>query len=320
VRNDRPGCPRSDDRRRGRPVPCPVFAWLLWLAIALLVWLDAPLAPALPLVRADFGVSAAILVISFLGSLFGLFGGKVDKNTKRALEGMRDIITSIGKTVAEFARDTASVLGSVWGFFRKLWDRVLLPMLQRLDRYVVRLFKWLRDTFGPIISFLQEVRRKILAFYDKWFRPIFDTIDVFRRILGIFSLFGFEWSRKLDQALAELQDRLLAPIRLVLEKVNQVIDIVDRIVTLDGLVQRVTLIRSLLKYQKDALNVWWQSVHRPLTPDQQQEYQRPLQTRTIAAVNDDARAYVLLGGGPDRARIDEHVADLVLRMRGVSTL
>lgn len=277
-----------------------------WLA---LTWLDARTPAPAGVLRADFGVSAGILIISFLGGLFGLFGGKIDKNVKRALEGLRSIITAIGQTAAEFARDTASVFGTVLGLLRKFWDRILFPLIRRLDGYVVRLFKWLRDTFGPIIEFLREVRRKILDFYNKWFRPIFDTIDAIRRVLGVLSFFGLSWARELDAKLAALQDALMRPIRLLLEKLNEVIDIVDRIMTLDGLLQRITLLRSVARDVGRIGAIWHAAHSKPLTPAEKDAIGRENPWPTSAQILVGSRLYVETGEGPQSGLIAELVLD-----------
>ena len=296
-----------------------IRALLLALVGLALVWLDTRTPAPAGILRADFGITTGVIVVTALANLFRLFGGKIDKNVKRALEGMRDIITNVGRTLAEFARDTAGVFATVFGFLRKFWDRVLLPMLRRLDGAITRIFKWLRDTFGPIIEALIWIRRKILEFYDKWFRPIFDTIDAIRRILGIFSLFGLEWSRKLDAKLAELEDALMRPIRTVLTTLNEVIGWVDRIITLDGFLQRVTLLRSLLRYERDMWKVWWESIRQreaekgPIRPG-------AIATREPRASAREVATYARAGEDPDRARIRESVLDVQLALRGARPL
>lgn len=286
--------------------------------IVLLLVLALP-APAFAQVDGGSLVTGAIAVINFLGGLFGFGGSGLNSEARRALNNLSDTIRSIGREVAERLRDVAMFFASVWAMFRKLWARVLLPMLQRLDRYITRIFTWLRDTFGPIIDALVWLRRKILEFYDRWFRPILDTIDAIRGVLRIFSFFGLDWARRLDAALAEIQDRINQAFTVVMSRLNEVIDWVDRIVTLDGLLQRVTLLRSLLRYERDMWKVWWESIR------QREAEKGPIPRRELAAVTPaqtsaTVREYALVHGGADANRIDEHVADLVLTLRGIRPL
>ena len=288
-----------------------------WIAVAGILAATVREAPAPAIVRADFGVSAAILVISFLGNLFGLFGGGVNRATKRALEGMRDVITNIGREIANFARDTAAVFATVWGILRKFWARVLLPLILRLDRYIDRIFKWLRDTFGPVIEALLWIRRKIMEFYDKWLAPIFDTIDVLRRILGIFSLFGLEWSRKLDAALAELQERLTLAIARVLGRLNEVIDVIDTITTRDRLFQRIAFLGTL---ERDLLYIWRafnNGQSKPLTDEERRAAAAAGVYRSGEQVIEESRLYLRTGDGPNASSIAEWVRELDLRLSRV---
>lgn len=263
ARRQAAGAARQDGRRRRLVTPGQAIA--VWVGLAILLALDRRLAPALELTRADFGTSPVGAIVSVIGAFAGLFRGGSSSSTFGLLVGMRDVVTGIGRGIAEFARDVGVVFASVWAFIRKFWTRVLRPMLERLDGYITRIAKWLRDTFGPVIEFLQGVRNWILKFYAKWLGPIFDTIDIFRRILSIFSLFGLEWSRKLDAKLAELEDVLRRPIELALREINKVIGIIDRIVTLDGLLQRLTLIRSIGRDVRYVFNTLHNSRSNPLT-------------------------------------------------------
>lgn len=273
------------------------------------VWLARELAPA-----------AGDVSHAFLGALVAgigaVFGWLADKAVTLAVT-MYHVTVLIGRHLWDFATRVAGVFRGVGQLLARFWASVLRPFVVNVWEGFLRLKRFLEETFGPILRFLESVRREILKFYEKWFRPIFDTIEILRRSLQILERLGLEWARELDAKLAELEGRLLAPIRFALLKINEAIEIVDRIMTLDGLIQRVTLIGSLIRYQADALKVWWQSIHKPLEGEKKSEYERPLETRPIATVAADYRAYVIDGGGPDATRIDEHARDYALRLRAI---
>jgi len=313
-------------RHAGETVTHPLFRWrtlawrvAVWLALGAAAAFDALVPSPHAALQADFGVDVGRALVNFGALLLGIFGGRIDKAVKRALETMRDAIVKIVETLAAFAAQTGTLFARVAGLLRRFWTRALLPLLRRLDDWALRVQRWLRDTFGPILRFLLEVRRRLLEFYAKWFRPIFDTIDVIRRILGLLSVLHLDFARKLDQKLAELERRLRLPLEVVIRKINEAIDVVDAIIDANGFFRRLALIRSLVRYQKDALKVWWQSVHRPLAGVKREEYESPPRLRPIDAVATDYRQYVIEGGGPDAARIDEHARDYALRL-GALTL
>lgn len=264
-----------------------------------------------------FGERAATNIISIVASLFGLFFGGVDRNTKRALEATRAAQVDTANELASFAVETGGWLARLVGFLRHAWSGVILALLKKLDHAILALADWLKRTLGPLLKFLRDVRKHIMDIYNKYFRPIFDTIEVFRKVLQLAGFLGIEAAKKLDQKLAELERRLRLPIDAIIRKVNEVIDVVDRVMTLDGFLQRYTLVRSLVLYQRDALKVWWSSIHRPMTAQQRAAYAAPLQTRSLATVGDEMRAYVVDHDGPDVGRIDEHTQDLMIRLRAL---
>jgi len=263
----------------------------------------------------DFGSGRGNIVTDAARFLWGLFGGGIDKNVKRALEGLRDSFSDMADALAEFFGDVAMVLATVWSFSRKLWDRVLLPVLQKLDTWITRVFAWLKDTFGPIIEALLWLRKKILDFYAKWLAPIFDTLDVLRRILGIFSLFGLEWSKRLDRALAEIQGKLEAGIARVVGEINRVIGVVDRIVTLDGLLQRVTLLRTMIRDVTAVWNIVYNADAPTVTEADRARIRSGGDARPAAVVVTETKAFLRTGQGPLAPHVAVGVDTAVRYMR-----
>lgn len=225
----------------------------------------------------------------------------------------------VGSSLVRFATGLGGILGKVYGLLRDFWSGVLKPFVNFVWRNIERVHTWLKTTLGPAFKFVEMLRRRLLEIYDRYFRPIFDTIELVRRTLQLLSVFRLEWARELDRKLAEIEDRLLWPIREAMFRLNQVSDWLNRVIGLDGLFQRVTLIRSLMKYHRDATAIWWRSVHRPLVGEKRAEYQRPMETTPIAVAATDYRAYVADRSGPSAARINEHARDYAIRLRGLVT-
>jgi hypothetical protein len=92
---------------------------------------------------------------------------------------------------------------------------------------------------------------------------------------------------------------------------------VNRVVTADGLFQRLALVRSALKYERDFWGVWWTSIGKRET-ERRRDPAAPREPRTLDDAAKDLRAYVISGDGPDAARTDEHAADLALRLLGTT--
>lgn len=204
-------------------------------------------------------------VQGIIAGLGNLFRGKVDGATKFSLLALRVAIAGLAEQLTNYATETTGKQSSGAGILIRLWDAVLLPFFQKADRRILKIYNWLKDTFGPVISALLWIRKHIIKFYDHWFKPIFDTIDAVRGILRIMGLLHIDVARKLDEKLARLEARILAPLRIALQTINQLIDWTQRIIDGDGFFQRYTLVRSLLKHERDMWQVWWTSIHRSET-------------------------------------------------------
>jgi hypothetical protein len=151
-------------------------------------------------------------------------------------------------------------LRAAWQFFELSYEKVIKPAFTKFWRWFDKFRKWLDDTFGPTLAWLRRLREHLLRFWATWVRPWLDFIDVTRRVLRVLSSLGLKWARELDKRLGELEEKIERPFRLLIAKVNEVINLVNRVITLDGLLTRLALIRSLerdYKYAwRAAVNPW----------------------------------------------------------------
>jgi hypothetical protein len=215
------------------------YSIAIWGAIALLAWLDAYHNPIQVETRQAFiGV-----VIAGIGAVFTWLA---DKAVTVAVT-LAQAAVMIGTAIAHFARLVAGVFVRSWSFLGNLWTDVLRPFVGWAWQQVERLAAWLKDTLGPVLKFLDKVRTEIDRIYQRWLRPIFDTIEITRRILQLLAFLRIQWARELDAKLADLEARLLAPVRDLYRLVNLASEWVNRVITLDGLFQRLTLIRSMIR-------------------------------------------------------------------------
>jgi hypothetical protein len=223
----------------------------LAIAGALLAWLvlgDDAGRGADGVLYADFGISAAVgAIVSILSGLFGLFRGKQDTGSKLAFEGLRGSITEMGRSFLSSIVDVAGKLAAIIGTFIRFVQKTFARLYEQLAKLVTRIARILDRIFGPIIDFLDKIRGHLKKFYDKVLRPIIDTIEMVRSFLRLLSLFGIEWSKKLDAQLGQLEQYILAPFEFLVQKLNQALDLINRIITVDGLLQRFTLLGSMLR-------------------------------------------------------------------------
>lgn len=221
-------------------------------------------------------------------------------------------LTALGYSVKllwTFAQKTANALIDVghgvltglqkaWKFFELTYEKVLKPAWTKFWRWFDKFRSWLDQTFGPVIEWLRELRDNLLGFWKTYVRPWLDLIDATRRVLRVLSSLGLSWARELDRKLAELSERIERPFRVLLAKVNEVINLVNRVVTLDGLIQRVALIRSMerdVRFFHRALVNWRIA---PLGADDWRHVKGALDRRTPAEVTAEFSGMVARGEGP----------------------
>lgn len=157
----------------------------------------------------------------------------------------------VGLGILHFGRLVGGVFVKVWNHFEAFYGRVLKPFVSWAWTQITRIHNWAVKTFGPLIKNLELLRAWILRVYDRWFKPIFATIDALRATLRVLETFHVPFAAAIDRKLADLEARLLEPINEAMARINQVINWVDRIVTFDGLFQRLTLIESQWRYVGD---------------------------------------------------------------------
>lgn len=207
----------------------------------------------------------------------------------------------VGKALVTAARRT-------WDFFEATYEYVLKPAWQYFWRWFDRARRWLEDVLRPVFRFLRYIRQWVLDFYAKYVRPILDVLAIAQKVLRVLQTLGFDWARKLDQQLAELQRRIDAPFRFALEKINQVINLVNRVVTADGLIQRVALVRSIERdiRQVSRAFVNWRS--RPVTDEELQRLRELARAKTYEQVTENATALLRDDAGPYKPFVDEMAA------------
>lgn len=261
----------------------------------------------------DFGTGTAGNVLNIIGTLGGLFRGKIDKNVARALDGLRLAMAFALTQVASFMSETGQKQSKGVGILRRLWEDVILVALTKLDGWVRRAHDWLGKTLGPILRTLIKYRKKLLDFYKHWFRPIFDTIDAVRHVLRVLSFLHVAVAEKIDRRLAAFEDWVSDKLGFVLREINKLIDTTQLVIDEFGFYQRYTLVRSMLKYERDYWGALWLSAHKREKENPPPAATWPAET-TPKDYADSVGEFMTSGGGPDSAALREYAQDVGLML------
>lgn len=120
-----------------------------------------------------------------------------------------------------------------------------------------KLHDWLKDHLGPVLKFIDKVRKRIDDIYKKYVRPVLDVIDFVRQLNRVLEVFHIDVLSGLDSTLAEIERRINEPFDWARKQINRIDNFLDRVIGLDGLFQRVTMLTSLSRYRASWIAGFW---------------------------------------------------------------
>jgi len=260
------------------------------------------------------GIIAAVKV------LWEITSTAVTVAVKALVVALQWAVTNLTRLVVAGLKKSAVFLARVAKTTWRLARRGILATLKALDKAMFWLFSNLERIFKPLLRFLDKVRGHVLWFYRKYVRPLLDAIEITRQIMRLLAWAGIDWAKAIDRKLQQLEDIITYPFDLVLNKINEIIGIVNRIVTLDGLLQRVVLFRSMVRDFGAHMNLWWRGVSRPLSGFEEMRYARQAPRIDSAAALPVVERHVLHGDSEISGLVNEIVSTIRLNLRNVGGL
>lgn len=259
-----------------------------WSLVALVTWLDAD--HCLPTTSAGvfyavwagiealagFIATAAELTVTYLGAVVSWLASRVS-----------DILMSTG---AMFAR--------VWDVLKVFYGDVIKPAFVYLAQKFEDLRAWLTDALKPALDFLTTIRDEIRAIYNTFIRPVLDVIDIVRGGLKVLEDLGVSWAKALDLKLGELESAITENFLKVLGKVNQIIGVIDAVITGDLLFQRVPFLRTLKRDIGAVSRSLIAARTRVLTSTERAKLARSTETQPVPELADQLKTF-LEGGHSD---------------------
>jgi hypothetical protein len=242
---------------------------------------------------ADFIVAELVVIVHSLAAVVAYLGAAI----KAGLWGLGQLVGEGLFHVADF------------------FENVIGPAFSKLWGVFVRIEGWVKKVFAPVVKLLHTIRDHVLSIYKRFVRPVLDIIGVGRSMLSILSAAGLKFAQRLDAELARIESKIEWPFQWILKRLSQVENWVNRIVTVDGLFQRLTLIKSL---ERDAEYAWRTLVNSmsSLTGDPDKKVlQEKLQGMSVDQAQGAMRAYLSDGTGAYSPLIRELVAQMRITMR-----
>lgn len=190
--------------------------------------------------------------LRWFGSFFGL--GGINNDLKIAVRWLKSRLFEVWEAVTRALQRLGLLAKVVANIFKRLWTDIIRPFIAGWVKWIQNVAALLKKWLGPIVDFLRRVRDEILKFYERFVRPVLDAIDIARRVLRIAAALGLDWAKALEQKLTRVTEIITEPFLKIVAKLNEAIDWINRIITIDGLLQRFTLFRSLWMYRRIFVN------------------------------------------------------------------
>jgi hypothetical protein len=256
---------------------------VVWAILGLIAWLDRHTGA---LARHADVFSAIWAAIQVVGNILGDAGAAIAATLEGVVAYLATAVAWLAGRVASILVSTGAVFAKVWDAIRVVWSDVLKPALVWIDEQLTRVAAWLKSTLKPVFDFLARVRDELQAIYKRFVQPIIDTIEFLRQLNRVLLAFHIHLLQQLDTVLQQIETRIEEPILWLNAQLSKIFNSLDLVLTLDGVLQRLTLIKSMSRYAPSWLRIAVAARSKPLSGDQAyklQAHMKPQDTETMIA-------------------------------------
>src|SRR5260370_13248952 len=134
------------------------------------------------------------------------------------------IIQQVFKLVAGLMKLILQAFRSLGKFLLHTWQNYVKKAITWLASHVQKLRAWLKRTIGPIIKRLEKINKWYDTHILKQQLRMLQMLQSIRRFLGILRIFHVKWAKTLDNALADVQNRIEQAISIVRGNINGIIN------------------------------------------------------------------------------------------------
>lgn len=210
---------------------------------------------------AEFGGGGVLAglggVVTGLLSAIKAFAGITAQQLLNYLTKLREHLLELSQAVYKGLKETAKALArSVLAIARGFRDG-LRAFVSWARRYLEALHTFLKTKLGPVLAFIDKVRKRIQELYAKYVRPVLDVIDFIRQLNRLLEVFHITVLSGLDAALSAIERKIDAVYSQVIANINRIDNFLDKVIGLDGLYQRITLMTSMSRFRGSWIAGFW---------------------------------------------------------------
>ena len=226
--------------------------------------------------------AAGRITLAVLHAMFLLFR----TTTINALRLIRTGFWSVGK-----------LLGQSLDVFKWLYRDVIRPALSWSLRKIQALERYLKTSFAPVFEKIRWLKDRVNLFYRHFVRPVLDVIDIIRQTNRVLKVFHIDLLGKLEQVLTDIERRIEQPFQWIYRRLTEVENWLNRIVTFDGLFQRIMLVRSIERDIRQVSRAFTNWRHADVDPRTYDQLAGMFGGRSVETIAHDTGEVAMTGGG-----------------------
>lgn len=296
-------------------------AWRHRVVRSLVVWAVLGLLALLDRHGPQIGQHAAVFsfivsAISWVASAVGDLGAAVATAAETAVVFLGQTIAYVGHGLATLMSNTGAMFSKVWEGAKIVYSDVLKPVAQWFHDVYDKVKNWMVDVFGPVIKWANRVKDELQSLYKRFVQPILKILDTSKAVLDILAKLHVPFAANLENVVNDIEQTILENYLRVLGYVNKAISTLNGFFTVDGLLQRFVLLRSI---ERDAYFIWRTMVNtgeRPLTDLEAATLDRAGKSQTVDEMVVDIVAYFNDEENDTGAAIDSAVDLMLSDLRG----
>lgn len=197
----------------------------------------------------------ATRIAGALNSAAAAIAGAVDLLVLTALKGIQHALTALGnELISVFAQ-----LSRLAGLILKFLQGLLLNLIHGIVAALHALGRMLKDVFQnvlvPALQALQRLRNYLIKIYERFLRPLLIVLQDVRKVLAILKAFHIGFAEKLDRVLADVQSKISTPLLYLLRYTNAIANYINLILDARLFIQKPLFLASLNAYKGSTINL-----------------------------------------------------------------
>lgn len=181
-------------------------------------------------------------------------------------------------------------------FLQHFWGNLIKKYIPWIAQHLQKVRDWLKRHLGLLLRWIQKAKK----WYDTHILPqqlrLLHMIQVMRRFLGILRLLHLKWAAVIDNALADVQERIKKEIAITRGLFNQIINTLALVFDPSLIIKRNALGASLLSMVGAVKRIFGYGSNQPLTAAAQATIDHDRTRYTVANVK--THMQTLLTTGP----------------------